>query len=346
MTEGSQRVVWDTFAKAIDVESREYRVIRGASGLEHPVQLLGMDEKNKRLVLVSSEPNSRTAALMQVDVQAALPDYRVVVVRPIIFDMGVLARKFIKSDSSAIIDVNEIKIVGRAFEIMPDEKKLEVIKSYLDPVFQQILAPLTRITLPAFGQIIELFQQAANFDWRGMEKTIDGQASVLDLTSLRNIDNLAADRQNGVCPIPMYEFDERTWELFSDAGHPDDVRGYLKESGVYQFFFPPPDQLALGIIDRGLKDRQQVVQVIEAAPSRGHPLGESELVKSHTSIPQVLGELDDLGYVAEGEHGIEITPAGTTTRSVIKYRPRESVFQRLLNRFSLNVSISPKDFMH
>jgi hypothetical protein len=58
----------------------------------------------------------------------------------------------------------------------------------------------------------------------------------------------------------------------------------------------------------------------------------------------MLEDLRELGYVAEGEHGVEITQTGSVTRSTIKFRPQESVFQRLLNRFSMNVSVSPKDF--
>jgi hypothetical protein len=39
--------------------------------------MLGVDEKRNRVIAVSSEPNSRIAALMQVDVQAAMPEMKV-----------------------------------------------------------------------------------------------------------------------------------------------------------------------------------------------------------------------------------------------------------------------------
>ena len=78
----------------------------------------------------------------------------------------------------------------------------------------------------------------------------------------------------------------------------------------------------------------------------GHPFGDNEIVRSNTNLSEILDDLGNLGYVAEGEHGVEITPSGTAIRSTIKYRHREGIFQRILNRLSLSLSVSPKDFMH
>jgi hypothetical protein len=56
---------WDSIAKALEVEPREYRVVTGVSGLEHQVQMLGVDEKTNRLVLIPAESSSRMAALIR-----------------------------------------------------------------------------------------------------------------------------------------------------------------------------------------------------------------------------------------------------------------------------------------
>ena len=80
--------VWDSFARALGTEARDYKVVTGVSGLEHPVQMLGVDEKRNRLVIVSSEPNARVAALMQVDVQAAMPAMKVLVAAFALFRAG------------------------------------------------------------------------------------------------------------------------------------------------------------------------------------------------------------------------------------------------------------------
>ena len=61
----------------------------------------------------------------------------------------------------------------------------------------------------------------------------------------------------------------------------------------------------------------------------------------------MLAVLKDLGYIAEGEHGIEVLAAGQISRMTIKYRPRKSLPKKLINRCTLNanVSVNPKDFL-
>ena len=88
-----------------------------------------------------------------------------------------------------------------------------------------------------------------------------------------------------------------------------------------------------------------MTEIVERAPQLGHPFGDLELVRDRSSVPRMLEELKALGYIAEGEQGVEITNEGSVIRSTIKFRPRESVFQRVLNRLSMNVNVSPKDFM-
>ena len=77
-----QQHVWSSFAKAIGAELREGDSITGASGLVHPLQALCVDDRTKRLVLFSSEPDPRIAALVQGDIQATMPDVNVLVARP------------------------------------------------------------------------------------------------------------------------------------------------------------------------------------------------------------------------------------------------------------------------
>jgi hypothetical protein len=90
-----------------------------------------------------------------------------------------------------------------------------------------------------------------------------------------------------------------------------------------------------------------IISAVQSASELGHPLGECEIVPAITDIPEMLQILKDIGYVAEGEHGLEVSPAGQISRMTIKYRPRESLLAKLINRFNLNanISISPKDFL-
>lgn len=345
MREQDQTAIWESFAKAIDVEPREYRIVTGISGLEHSTQMLGVDERRNRLVLVASEPNARMAALIQVDVQAAMPRMKVIVARPIFFDLGVIARQIFPSDTSAQLPASKAMSFLQRLNDIPEARRGKFVNRKLQPFLPQIVRAFENVPIPTIPQIADLVQQAANLDWKNMTDAVQGNESVITFAGLRNVDNLATDRKNGICPLPLYEFDEEAWGLLAGGGHTDDIRAFLKGMGIYQFFFPPPDQLALGIVDRGLSDQKQIVRAIEAAPGIGRPFGDTELVTSHSSIAQLLEDLQSLGYVAEGEHGVEITPSGTTTRSAIKFRPRESLLQKLLNRFSMNLSISPKDFL-
>ena len=65
--------LWRSFARALGAEPREHRTIRGATGLDHEVESIAVDDKNKRVILVSSEHHPRIAALMQHDVQSTFP---------------------------------------------------------------------------------------------------------------------------------------------------------------------------------------------------------------------------------------------------------------------------------
>src|SRR5258707_13997228 len=71
-TSADERRLWSSFGKALGAELRETPSIRGASGLEHRLQALCVDDKTGRIILFSDEPNPTVAALIQGDVQ---PDY-------------------------------------------------------------------------------------------------------------------------------------------------------------------------------------------------------------------------------------------------------------------------------
>jgi hypothetical protein len=336
---------WVSFARAVGADPREHKVIIGASGLEHPVQLLAVDDAKNRVLIVSAEPNARLAALMQVDVQAAMPSTQIVIARPIVFDLGVLARQIFPKPADAIVDIVAVKDFFDRFALLKEARK----QRYFNRQFGQLVVPVARafrnVSLPAMAQVIDVIQQLQGLDWTPIFETLGnpGMTAPLSFEELRNIDNLAVDRKHGICPLPLYEFTDADWELFAHGDRVDEVQDRLRQLGIHQFFFPSPDRLALGIVERGIVDRNAIISAVERAPSLGHPFGPSELVSNHSEIPRLLEELREVGYLAEGEHGVEITPAGTTTRSVVKFRPQESVFQRLINRLNVNVSVSLKD---
>lgn len=91
ITNKDQVRLWSSFSAAIGTELRPATTIRGSSGLDHPVQAIAVDDKYKRVLIISAEQNARVAALMQGDVQATMPDVRVLVARPVVVDLGAIA---------------------------------------------------------------------------------------------------------------------------------------------------------------------------------------------------------------------------------------------------------------
>ena len=82
-TEKNNKEFWDVFGRALRAEPRDCLTIRGLSGLDHIVEAIFVDDKSKRVIIVSAELNPRIAALMRVDVQSTFADARALVARPI-----------------------------------------------------------------------------------------------------------------------------------------------------------------------------------------------------------------------------------------------------------------------
>src|SRR5262249_33668853 len=143
----------------------------------------------------------------------------------------------------------------------------------------------------------------------------------------------------GVCPVPLFEFNETEVELLSSGANLDDVRAALSRHQIAQYFFPAPDQTALGLIDRGVSDAKQVAEIVSGAPALGHPLGPSELGTMRNDLLNLVEALEHVGYVSEGEFSVTITEPGKEVRADVKYRPRESLISKLLNRMNINLDI-------
>jgi len=127
----------------------------------------------------------------------------------------------------------------------------------------------------------------------------------------------------------------------------DDIEASWKTRGIYQYFFPPPDQIALGLVERSAAGLSTVSSALEIAPKIGHPHGASELVNVQANASKLVEELTAVGLLVEGEMGLEMTEAGVQTRATVKFRPREGFLSKLVQRFTVNanVSVSPKDFL-
>ena len=115
----------------------------------------------------------------------------------------------------------------------------------------------------------------------------------------------------------------------------DDIEERLKTLGIFQYFFPPPDQIALGFTDGNSAPIGTIVSAIELAPAMGHPLAAPELVNGGVDPVGIVEQLVDQGLLVEGEIGYEVTEDGKRQRATVRFRPREGLISKILQRFNV-----------
>ena len=343
MEDDSASSIWKPFCSALGAEYRESKEIIGSSGLTHSVQAIGVDDKSKRVIIVSAEHNPRVAALMRVDVQATMPNVRVLVARPIAVDFAAAARLLFHTEDG-MLDFGKLLEFG---SLLTDKS---ADKNGLVDRFGHVLMPLAgaiaRTGLPIRTNVLNAIEQVTALDWR---QIVGGeQREVIPLLlnlveRLHHIDNLAEDRQQGICPVPTYQFTETDWELFQRGKEQDVIQERLKALNIYQYFFPPRDALALGLIEGGLGSTEDIQKGFQIAEQDGHQLVANELVRDASSIIEIIEALASLGYVANVGLEHELTDAGKKQRVDVKISPREGLVEKLIGRFNFDVSIKLSD---
>ncbi|KGM35308.1 hypothetical protein P409_05185 [Inquilinus limosus MP06] len=345
MTEHS---IWGAFAKAVRAELREERIIRGASGIDHPAQAIAVDDKTKRVIVVAAEPDPRAAAMMQMDIQTTIPDSRVLIARPVAFDLGFLARKLaglIGKQQFSLTELQEMLAALNASGKASDNQNAQAI---IKDAFGLTNRAFASQAMPYTNQFIGVLQQAVCFDWKSAIQEFQESSSngVFSIENITKIDAMENDRRMGVCPIPLYEFSDTDWEMMLENQKSDEIYAKMNQMGIIQYFFPPPDHLALGLIDRGVANQSAVADALDAAGKLGHPQGQPEVVAQQGDLTEYVSELLQLGLIVEGEFGLEMTAEGVAKRATVKFRPREGFLSKLLARFNLNVSVDPSRFMN
>jgi hypothetical protein len=334
MQEDGQKLFWTNVLRAAEAEPKAARSIRGASGIQHPIIALGFDEDRRRLLLVSGEHDARTAAMAQVDVQAALENTQVLVARPIALNFTSLAKIVVDMLGKETITSDDITgLSGKPGQFS------DALKQVLGPS----LAPLdfiSNIPLNTLAQWMNSIQQLAycNFTFEDTEDPTKKRFKI-DLRKLAELDPVEHDSQFGICPVPLYSLTADEVELLNGSPNLDDVREVLRQRHVLQYCFPPPDQLALGLIERGSTSPSSVLDQLTLAPSIGHPQGEMELIAQGTKLLEVIDALQDRRLVVEGEIGLEISPSGRQIRTLLKFKPREGLISKIISRFSVSVDL-------
>lgn len=329
---------WPIFCSALRTEYREATEIHGQSGLVHPIAGLGIDEKEKRLIVISADHNPRVAALMRMDVQASLPDFKVLTARPLAVDLPFLVRQTFYDGRNL-----SISKVFQFLEKLSKHDTQEVKKEDFADAMTGYFTRIGRSDIPAKTHLHNLIEQLSLATWPSME--LDGKISLLDLATrffdgFTTIDNMSSDRENGLCPIPTYEFTEHDWELFLSGKSVDDVTQRLQEMEVYQYFFPARDQLALGLIDRGANNADQLSCGLATAERDGHLINPNSILDNAADVHEIIEEFKRTGIVSEGEISWDLTAEGKSIRNSVRFRPSEGLVSRISKILAFRVDIS------
>lgn len=325
----NHRELWGAFSSAVGVELRDHTSIKGASGLEHSVLGISVDDNTNRVLLFSAEPNARNAALLRIDVQATMPDVHVLVVRPIAFDLVSMAHSLSNSFGK---EINATKFLSDLNEERFNDSK------ELEPLFETILKPSINAfrngNLPPVDQLVSILMQGTSFNWKkllSVLKKASKEDAFINIKDILPADSMEDDRALGVCPMPLFELNDDEWSIFTDKADKEQVVEKLKHLDVYQYFYPAADQLALGLIDRNIVSSDNVSALLNKTQEIGHSLGQNEILEKDVQFEDVVSTLEHKGMIVEGEMEYELTENGKKVRRLIKFRPREGLVSKVLN---------------
>jgi hypothetical protein len=226
-----EKTFWGSIIRGIGAKPYDISAIKGSSGIEHHTLSVGVDQEEKRLILIMKETSARAISLMHADIQSEYPQIKVITAYPIpsgrnIFETTSLS--FLLDDSVENLWLgkeSELKIRG----------VLEKIKDRIDLVFPADLKKdwhtddIRRALRPMAGR-------------KPSDKFHD-KYLVLNKIAVRT------EFDKGICQIPIYNFTDEEFALLIFAGSELDIKYILNNNGIYQYFFPPPDNVALCLVD-------------------------------------------------------------------------------------------------
>ena len=154
VTPEKKSLFWKGIVRAVEAEPREVTSVHGASGLVHPVVALGADEQRKRVVIISGEPDGRSAAMAAADIQAKLTGYQVIMARPAAVNLAPLAKKLAQRIGHSLINQADMKWFSEAGESVQQQWIKTLIEGDLATIFKPFFfAPLNLIA--AWQEIIQ-----------------------------------------------------------------------------------------------------------------------------------------------------------------------------------------------
>lgn len=337
-----EKTFWDGFLKSLGFESKKIKAIQGASGIKHKILALGVDETKKRIVIVQDEQDARVLTMAQADIQATLKDYNILMIRPVAINLSMAfgsVAMLLGTSTLTQFQLEAFSKKGEPEDVVEENKtKLENIINSFGPQIEII-----QRTKPNLVSVFkELVQQLSHVKFIGdLEKQVPYS---IDFNELLTFNPVVFDTSLGICPIPLYDFSMEEAESLIKGTDKDFNIATLKKHSIHQYFYPPSDSLALGLIENEEYTAKELIKQIKKVPDVGHPFGKNEIVDVK-NIKDMVSALKEQGLVAEGEVSLTITEDGKEKRMLVKFAPRESIFKRLSNIFSIKVDMSLKDFL-
>lgn len=332
---------WKNIIRAVEAEPHEAASIPGASGFQHSTLAVGVDDSRRRLIVISADVNAYSAAMAQSDIQRNMQSVQVIMARPIAANLPDLADTVSTFFNRRSINLNELT------KFLSGKK--EVLNEIIGPAVERITNPFRAASLNPTASFLQIIQQLSKIRVETIEEKSEDPAAehtkqyIFHLEKLMSTDPTEDDRKLGICAVPLYGFSPDEIEIIQGGTDIELIKDLLRRQHLFQYFFPAPDQLALGLVDRGTTQLSQVVDRLSQAPSLGHPFGPLEITPSLTSITKVIDVLQERKLIVEGEIGLEVTPEGQSFRTAVRFKPREGFLSKLINRFSFNFNIDLKD---
>ena len=343
MEDGQKSELWNNIIRAAEADPRQEKAILGASGFSHPVIAVGVDEKRRRVVMISGESDARYAALAQGDIQAAMPSVKVAMARPLAINFGPIAKLISEVLGKFSIGPEDVKWMNDNKEEF-QKRSLEIIGS--GRITNIVASPFSAVGLNLLGVFKEAMQQLFLIEIQKSDNlTIETipRLPTLNVQRLAVLDPVEADRRMGVCSIPLYDIDKESMEILSSKSNVDLAKEILRKQDILQYFFPAADHLALGLVDRGVKSPSVLLEQLRKTPEEGHPYGPLEILKHPASLIEVVDALKDRGLVTEVELGYEVSANGNSYRAQVRSKPREGLISKLSKIFSIKIDINLKD---
>jgi hypothetical protein len=348
VTDEQKLAFWNTFLLALEAKPQEPKPIVGKSGLTHPTVAVGLDEARNRLLLISGDGDPRAAALAQADIQAAYPGISVLMARPVAVNLSKIADALVELFGKQDISTNDLKTLA----VMKQPRK-EVMERTLHEFFDNGVVPAFRALSYASLNLVSAWQdtimQFSYLQFENVSPTtqpLSGGEHVpmIRLGRLIAVDPSETDRRLGLCTLPLFEFSPDEAELFYSGTEISRVTELLKTRQIYQYFFPSPDQLALGLTEKNSLKKETLVEYLKRTPQAGHPLGLNEILSTNVQVSDLIDVLKERGLCTEGEIGIELTEKGRVIRATVRFKPREGVIAKISRVFSVKIDMSLKDF--